>query len=205
MNIVTIVEYVIMLVLLAGAFWWLYLETLKSKNEDDVESIAKLAKMTKFNTVFVVFASVCLCFNSMLLSHGANVYTSDIIQRFQNTPVEQSNEAWVLDEKSGSLSEVAFFFYRWDCDDCYNSFSQNKALASVLESSGVDVYWVSTESYNGKSLANKLKVTSVPCVTAWNASGEHENFYAYTSDDGYDISVNASIEEFLRTGSASVW
>ena len=95
-----------------------------------------------------------LCIKADAYSHGmvdSNITLQQAKTRIENSPEEDIPPA----NKKG----VIFIYYKFGCEDCEAVYHE---LKQAFEKANVNVYWVSTQTENGKKLLDSYPVEEVP-------------------------------------------
>lgn len=124
--------------------------------------------------------------------HG--LYSSNITFSQLNTSIENSPEESVLPE---DLSGTVVIYYKFGCEDCEAIYPDLKAALG-----GSAVYWVSTQSEQGKELLKTYPVEDVPSgiyirQDNYNDSVPFTAKLLYTSDENGNIVLDKQAIERL--------
>lgn len=145
-----------------------------------------------------IFTFICICaaiytiaiFNTAQ-SHG--MYTNDtplprVEISIKNSPIEDT----IPDDLDGSI----IIYYRFGCTDCESIYTD---LSKSISGKN-NIYWVSTESKQGKELIKTYPVNSVPSGIYIYSNKQNGN--SYVQKPLYKTSENASVTFFETTEDA---
>lgn len=163
------------------------------ENHQTIKTIKKIPKCTFIPIISIISlltTSIIIIWSGFFVAHQHGLYTTNIntIDMFKGilySPIEST----LPENIDGSI----IIYYRFGCSDCETVYNELSNAVKDKE----NIYWISTESEQGKKLLETYPVDSVP-TGIYIRNDKYENALSYTQKSL--ITMNNDNIEFNQSG-----